>query len=41
MAVKRPKKIEQLPSVCKPTQKPQFLALMTDFCVLNEYKIKR
>ena len=36
---------KQLPSVCKPThivlQKPQFHALMTNFCVLNEHKVQR
>ena len=46
LAEKRPKITEkQLPSVCKPNhillQKPQFHALMTNFCVLNYHGVQR
>ena len=46
MAEKRPKIIEkQLLSVCKPPhilpRRPQFHALITNFCVLNEHKVQR
>ena len=46
LAGKRQKIAEkQLPSVCKPMhillQKPQFHALITNFCVINERKVQR